>query len=510
LPVVLVLLALVTVTPAARAQRQAWVSSAPTSGGTLNVRSTFSIVATCFDPQKNSQLTPPAFDTLVSEDGKGRLWPGIATWKVTNGAKVVTFNLKPGLKFANGDPLNAAAVKYTFDRALNGHFTNSTTASSLGPVKSIQVVDPRTVRFVMQFPFRPLLVGLAQSTDGILNPKITRRQGSNSCLYPAGSGPFTITDVTPGLTKVTLVRNKLHTWNPPWVQNQGLPYLSKITIEQTTSDTTAVSQLLSGQIDVSSVPASQLGRVRNNPNIRLVRWLTQGEVMLDFNLNHAPLNDPTIRRALSEAIDRNAVIKVAVDGQAKPALSTLPASMPFYDKKATQYAPRYDPSHARQVLANAHVPALSMPIYTDPQIVAAAQLIQAELGQVGVTVNIVTKPFADWVSQVLAGNYDLTFQDWSWDDPDIGFYIFNPKGGFDLPFLNNPTVNTLIAKGRASLNPKKAAPYYAQLQTIINKNTYVDPLYTRLNTIGVRSRVGGFHITFPFAEPVWQDIYIKK
>jgi peptide/nickel transport system substrate-binding protein len=184
--------------------------------------------------------------------------------------------------------------------------------------------------------------------------------------------------------------------------------------------------------------------------------------------------------------------------------------MPFYDKKAAQYAPHYDPAQARQVLAGAHLPALTLAIYTDPQIVAAAQLIQAELGQVGVTVNITTKPFADWVSQVLGGNYDLTFQDWSWDDPDIGFYIFNPKGGFDIPFLDNPQVNSLIARGRTSLNPAKAAPYYARLQELINKNTYVDPLYTRENVIGVRSRVGGFHITFPFAEPVWQDLYIKK
>src|SRR5690348_9062421 len=79
-PVALVALALVTAAPAAQAQRQGAAASAPTYGGTLNVRSGFSIVATCFDPQKNSQLTPPAFDTLVSEDGNGNLHPGIATW----------------------------------------------------------------------------------------------------------------------------------------------------------------------------------------------------------------------------------------------------------------------------------------------------------------------------------------------------------------------------------------------------------------------------------------------
>jgi peptide/nickel transport system substrate-binding protein len=501
---------LVVATPAVGAGGHAVPNIA--SGGTINVRDLFSGDFSCVDPQKGPNATDvgmAVFDTLLSGAPHGRLEPGIASsWKVTNGGKLVTFKLRHGLRFANGDPLNANAVKFTFDRAINLHFPGEVTASALGPLKSIQVVSKYVVRFIMSAPFRPLLSALASeygAASGILDPKTTTNK---TCLTPMGSGPFKIAGVGPGLDTISLVRNRYYGSTAPWIHNHGRAYLKQINFQSIVSDSTAASELLSGQLDIAQVTGDQLGRIKGNKSISQHRVLYTGELMVVYNQKHGPFASVAVRRAIGQAINRRDMIKVGLGGLGVPALSNMPISLPYYSKAAAALAPKYNPNAAKRVLSAHHVTSLTLLTLNMPETVADAQLIQAELAQTGVNVKIDSTDFGGFLSAANSGKFDLELQEWSGSDPDVAYYIYDPAGGYDWMFKDYKTVDKLITAGDETLNQKKAAADFGKMQLILAKQVAVDPVYTQTKVFGVRSRVGGFHTTED-GLVAYQDLYIK-
>jgi peptide/nickel transport system substrate-binding protein len=485
------------------------------SGGSISARALFSGGFSCLDPQKGGNavdIQTAVFDTPLSISPKGQIQSNLFTsWKYSHGGKQITFTMRHGLRFSNGNPLTSDAIKYTYDRALTLKFPGETTAGALGPVKSIQTLGKYAVRFVMNAPFRALLTGIATEyigNSGILDPKATKKQGTKTCLAPVGSGPFKIASTGPGVNTVNLVRNNNYSSITPWIHNHGRAYLKGITFQQIVSDSTAASELLSGQLDISQIAGDQLNRVKGNKNISLHKVLYTGELMMVYNQAHRPLNNPAVRRALAEAINRKALIQVGVGGLAIPALSPMPVSLPYYSKAAAKLAAQYNPSKAAKALKNKHVPTLTLLILNDPSSVANAQLIQAELAQVGVNVKIKATDFAGFLSSANAGKFDLELQEWSGADPDVAFYIYDPKGGYNWMNHDYKAVDQLVKQGDETLNQKKAAAAFAQVQIILNKDTAVDPLYTQNKVFGVRSRVGGFHTT-EAGLVAYQDLYIK-
>lgn len=248
----------------------------------------------------------------------------------------------------------------------------------LGPLRRVQVLNPLTLRLSMAYPFRDLLSNLVGV--GIADVSAERREGSRACQNPIGSGAFRVQSVAPGFATVTLTRNPLHRWAPGWHFNRGLAYLSSVVVRVIKSDATAVSELLSGEVDVTQVPGPEIGRVQGNPGIKLHRSYEDTLALLGFNLSHAPFNRPAVRRAVAEAIDRNALIKVATSGHAIPAYGPIASIDPFFDRKARTYAPRFDSAAARRVIAANHATGpYTLVTYGIPAFATSAEFIQAEL-----------------------------------------------------------------------------------------------------------------------------------
>ena len=137
------------------------------------------------------------------------------SWTISHGGKQLTFHLRHGVRFSNGDPFDANAVRYTFQRALNPATKSPVTAGDLAAVRAVRVPDRYTVQLILETPSRPLLTALTSSYDSILDPRATSRQGTASCQDPIGTGPFKVSAVGPGFSSVTLVRNAYHTWETP-------------------------------------------------------------------------------------------------------------------------------------------------------------------------------------------------------------------------------------------------------------------------------------------------------
>jgi len=226
--------------PAAQARTAARPTSAPRTGGSIAITLPYGI-PDCLDPQKTAlgssyTIFSSVVDPLFSTDNKGRIRPYLATGYTYNASgTALTVSLRHGVRFSNGDPFDANAVKYTFDRGINPATKSPSTGTFLSTLKTTQVVDTYTARLVLKTPYRPLLTQLANAYDGILDPK-----APPTCQSVIGTGPFKISNVGAGYNTVTVVRNPNHTFEPPWGRNSGPAYLDKITFRSITSDATRV------------------------------------------------------------------------------------------------------------------------------------------------------------------------------------------------------------------------------------------------------------------------------
>jgi peptide/nickel transport system substrate-binding protein len=491
--------------------------AAPRYGGSITARD--NAVPDCLDPQKTALGASDAIfeevvDTLVTQDEKGKLRPSLALkWKFANGGKVITFYLRHGVRFSNGDNLTAGDVKATFLRALNPATKSPGTFGFLGPMKTVKVIDPYTVQLVMKTAYRPLMTNLAIGYEGILDVKAMNKEGSGACQRPIGSGPYKVQSVAADFSTVTLVRNPYHTWETAWAHNQGKPYLDKVTFTPILSDATAISELLNGAIDITTVPGPQLARIKGNSSIKQHKIYTQGEYYLGFNTAHSPFDSVAVRKAISEAINRSDIIKAALQGLGEPAYSPIPQTLPYYDKTAPSYSPKYNPSAAQQVLSANHVTGpYTLLSFNDPTSSAVAEIIQAELANVGVKNNINLKAIGDYIGVADKGQFDLNTVGWGWNDPDLLYQFFHSSqangAGLNWTSYKSATLDNLIIQGRETVSPKKAKVVYQKLQKFMLNQALIDPLYVPLTITATSARLKGFHTNISGFAPLFQDLYL--
>jgi peptide/nickel transport system substrate-binding protein len=503
-----------------RAQPSTRSGAAPHSGGSISIREVDT--PDCLDPQKTStgasfDVFNAIVDTLLTRDNLGNFQPDLATkWTFGHGGTWITFFLRHGVRFSNGDPFTAAAVKYTFDRAVKPATKSPFTGGELNLVKKTVVVNPFEVRLILKAPNRPLLSSLSVSYLGILDPKATRQEGAKSCQNPIGTGPYKVKSVGPAFSTVTLVRNPYHTWESPWLHNQGAPYLQQLVFKPITSDSTAASELLTGELDISAVTGPQLKRVQGASGITLHRQLGLEASFLNFNESHPPFNNPAVRRAVAETLDRGALIKAALNGLGVPVYAPIGLHVPFYPKNAQASAPRHNLADARRIIAANHATGpYTLITFNSPNFVTAVELIQAELGQVGMNIKAEPKPIADFGAACSKGQCDMDVDDWGWPDADIMYSFLsstqaNPSGGnySNLPKASQARIDTLLNQGRTSVQPAKAARAYGELVRYINQNAILVPLWDPNNITAARGRVKGWHTDFS-AILQYPDLYVQ-
>jgi peptide/nickel transport system substrate-binding protein len=477
----------------------------------------------CMNPQLSTtnvtnQIAVATLDPLITANQKGKPTPDLATsWKVTNGGKTITFSLRHGVRFSNGDPFDATSVKWNYEHVLNPK-TKTPDAAFLGPVKAIKVLSTYTVQLVMKAPFRPLFTALESYYLGMVDPRTTAKLGSKECSTVIGTGPFKVKSIGPAFNPIVLVRNPYHTWASPWQFNHGTAYLDQITFKPILSDSTAISELLTGGVQVSEIAPTQLGRVRGNKNITIRKYPDEGLYYLSYNFNHAPLNNPNVRRAIGEAVDRNALVRAAAGGLAQPAYSPIAPTVPDYDTQSSKYSPSYNPADTQSRLKGIKLPTLTLLTFNDPTSTTAGELLQAELGQVGINVSVQTHSVADAISLLNKGQYDLSLGYQSYDDPDMMYLNLIP-GPTNQPWPSSMasilhTLTRYLTIARQSSNPVIVRRNYILAQRYADNLTLTDPLFTPFDLFGINKRVHGWHVnlfTLGYTvEPVVQDLWVSK
>ena len=352
------------------------------ASGTLRIGYDFASQFTnTFDPAKSSGncdaiVTAPIYDTLIHLSAGGALEPGLATsWSLKG--DVITLHLRSGVKFSNGQPFNANAVRLGLL-----HNKTNTTLSDLALINSITVVNPLTLK-----------INYSNNTGIELLYGITGREGmipapsdlSNANSDPVGAGPFTFVSYQAG-SKLVLKAN-------PTYWDKSAYHLSGINFDEVGVGPPGVTALEAGSIDMVPVLAASYPVVKSTSGLGVT--VSQSTAYLEFQFRFtAPFNNLLVRQAVEYAINRSAINQVVNEGQGEVATQPFPKDSPGYDPSLAGLYP-YDPQKAKQLLAQAGYkpgdgPAVNM-VIPGGNITAMEQqgsILQAELNAVGFRVTI--------------------------------------------------------------------------------------------------------------------------
>jgi peptide/nickel transport system substrate-binding protein len=409
-----------------------------------------------------AQVYDNIFSKLVDLDSNQKVIGVLATsWKQT-GPTTWVFDLRPNVKFHNGEAFTAADVKYTFERILAPK-----TASGYAPlyqaIKSVQVVDPHRVVFHLKTPFGPFLTNLANNGE-IVNKKAI--EGANPARHPVGTGPFQFVDWVQG-DHITLKRF-------PGYFEQPKPYLDGITFRFLPVDQSRLDALQSGQLDwVDAVPLQQLGQLKHNPSYTYVGSALAGiPDFLAMNCKSGPFTNKALRQAVAWAVDKREITAVAYFGAGEPGSEEVPSGSVWHDK-ADPYAGGPNLSKAKALMKAAGygkgltVDYLGLPQY--PELLKTGEVVREQLKQIGITMNIQQVDVSVWFDRYSKGSYEITsaYQERS-IDPD-NFYSLVTKTGASINAMgySNPKVDELIDRAAQETAFAKRKALYTQLRRIV-------------------------------------------
>ncbi len=247
------------------------------------------------------QVMNQIFDKLVDVNENLKIVPMVAkSWKVTNGGLTYTFKLNTGIKFSDGTPLDAAAVKYSIER--NMTLDGSARKGELGSVKDVAAPDAATVVITLKAPYGPLLAVLSDRSGMIVSPTAAKKAGADFASGPVGSGPFTFVS-RKRQDNITLKANTGY-----W---RGKPSLDTLVYRPFPDGDVRVANLLSGAVQViTPVDPKDIATIQKNPKLDVDTFQGLGFQGVWMNVTRPPFNSKLVRQAFSATVERDAINKV--------------------------------------------------------------------------------------------------------------------------------------------------------------------------------------------------------
>jgi ABC-type dipeptide/oligopeptide/nickel transport system permease component/ABC-type transport system substrate-binding protein len=330
------------------------------------------------------------YEGLVQFAADGSVLPRLAlSWEISSDALTYIFHLKSGVRFHDGSEFDAATAKFSLQRILAPGSTNPQRAR-LQAIRAVEVVDAVTLKVLLSRRSGGLLQSLAFGSAVM----VSRASAARNALLPIGTGPFRFLRWRRG-DSITLERN------PDY---QGPPaLLSQVTFKFITDPTAAFAALMAGDVDAfSNYPApesfSQFARDRR---FQVFTGTTEMETVLGLNERVAPLNNVLVRRAISYALDRHAIIDGAMFGYGTPIGSHFPPHNPAYVDLTGMYP--HDTLKAKELLTQAgYARGFSLTLKLPPPSYArrSGEIVAAQLAQIGIHVDIENLEWAQWLDQV--------------------------------------------------------------------------------------------------------------
>jgi peptide/nickel transport system substrate-binding protein len=430
------------------------------------------------------------FDTLVWSGDGLQLEPRLAeSWRAVD-PTTWEFKLRRGVKFHDGSEFTAADVKFSIERIPTVSGPNPTTIY-VRRVKSVQIVDPYTVRIATDGPapnlpndFIRLFVVSAKAAAGLT--KENANEAFNSGKAAVGTGPYRFVSWTP---KDQLVLERFDGfWGPkePWARHVR---------KEIPNDAARVAQLKAGQVDlIVRVPASDVATLERDPKLTVVKVDTVYVFNVEMDMRDAtpqvtakdgsalpknPFQDPRVREAVDLAIDRKALAEIAMEGLGAPANQMVTPSIFGFSQKLPARA--YDPARARKLLADAGYPngfrtAFSFTADRLPGDRQVGTAVAQMLAAVGIDVQANAQPAAVFFPARTRGDFSMSMSGWGTLTGEAHYTLSslahsNDKerrmGAFNVIGYKNPAMDKLLQDAAVEMDEGRRRALLAQANELL-------------------------------------------
>jgi peptide/nickel transport system substrate-binding protein len=431
-------------------------------------------------------------DKLFDIDEKLNIVPQLALSHETSAdGKEMTIKLRPGVKFHDGEVLDAEAAKFSIER----HMTLPTSfrKSELASVDHVEVVDPLTIKLVLKTPFAPLIAQLTDRAGMMVSPKAAKEAGDKFGLHPVCAGPYKFVE------RVQQDRMVFERFADYW--NKDNVFIDRIVFLPIVDATVRLANLKSGGLDlIERVLATDIRDVRSDPKLVLSTALELGYLGLTINIandkNKGPLSQSEkVRQALDLSIDREALNQVVFNGEFTPGNQWVNPQHPYYQKSFP--IPKRDVAKAKALLKEAGV---KTPVPVDLMVTkgaeneAVSQVLQSMAAEAGFDLKIRVIEFATSFKQAQAGEFQIFQIAWSGRiDPDGNSYVFmHTKAPQNDGGYTNPEADKLMEDARLTSNFEERKGLYEKLTKILLNDLPIIYLYHRKLLIAHTTRLEGY------------------
>ena len=395
------------------------------------------------------------------------------------------FKLRQGVKFHNGQEVKAADVKASLELC-----KESPQVSQYGDaVESVEVIDDYTVKITTNGPHSGLLTDLSHHGNAIL-PADLIASGHDFNKEPIGTGPYKFVAWNKG-ESIELEANEDY-WG-------GAPAIKHVTWKIIPEGSSRTMALEAGEVDmIIEVESTDLSRLQDNPDIVTVNEPGTGHNWVMINNEKAPFDNVDFRRAIDAAVDKNAVVQVALNGQGSVSDSMLPECFPGV---VTDGAPTYDPEKAKEYLAASGLNPADCGfalICSDDTKLRAGQVIQSSLKEnLGIDVTLESMDLATYLDVTATGDYQAAIGNYTASSLlaySQGVYHSMSVNGSNKTRLNLPEIDALIEKVQTTLDPEENVKAVTELSDALNEICPQAPLFVRNNVRAYKKGLKGFNI----------------
>jgi len=456
-------------------------------------------------PNLTAQLH--VFDSLVRTDERSRPVPGIATWR-TPDPLTWEFTLRKGVKFHDGTELTTEDVVFSLERPFTITGSPGGFQAYVRPIVAKEIVDRYTVRLKTAAPYGALLQDLAEV---MIVSKRAAAQASGEDFdrgkAAVGTGPYKLTRFARG-SRIELERHDDY-----WAGR--LPW-ERLTLLILPSDPVRTAALLSGQVDaIEHVPSADIARLRKNAAFRLEQTVSWRTIFLHVDqsrdrppgvlskagqpLERNPLKDLRVRRAMSKAINRQAIAERVMEGLAMPAGNVLSPSVIGHDP-AVKPEP-HDPEGAKKLLAEAGYPdgfvvTIATPnnrYINDEQV---AQTVAQMLARIGIAAKVEAMPLSVYFGKARNKEFGVALLGWGSRAADLALRSLaataNPDKGYgawNWGGYSNPKLDELVAQSLGAVDPARREALARSASALAAREIAFIPLHYQVATWAMKTNL---------------------
>lgn len=458
------------------------------------------------------------YEPLMKYDDDGNIVGNLVKeYSVSPDGKEVTFELKEGVQFHSGEPLNAEAVKKSFERLME----SSPFKTNAGDINNIEVVSEYVFKITWDEPFAPFFTNATSDYLSPIDVTVLDSKGEGFEKNPSAAGALKLKEIKRGDSLIYEPSDQFD-WGADG------PGFDKVTFRFIPDEETRILEFKKGNVDVlGSVPYQYIEELEKEDGVTIVRVPNYVLSYLGWNNKKPIFQDLRVRQAIALSIDRDAIISNTFRGEAQPVYGPLPKATFGYSEKIEELArSKYtkDVDQAKQLLAeagweNVNKDGIVMKdgkpftvdlwVDDDPANQRAAQIIQNQLKEIGIDLSISVKESATIIEQTPKGAHEMLLWSFGWLDADVLNFLLFGEGKSTRLHYEVEEVYDLLEKGAVEMDQEKRLKIYEDAQELLVEQSPWVPLYVKENITAIRN-FDRFVIHPKRNLIMWEDVKVAK